>query len=351
MQTRVVQRYRQHISWMTTLNCSLLGSVLLSLKTKTLLLFYAFFEFSIVPITMIVFQYGYQPEKLQASISLLLYTVVGRLPLLLFIILFHTWGYTRTLLAIPITLAFMIKTPLYLLHAWLPKAHVEAPIGGSIMLAGVLLKLGSYGLLLFLPWVKINWLVSLYLRVALVGSRVRALICLRQGDVKLLIAYSSIVHIGVATLGFLRGTELGYSCGSMMVVSHGFTSPFLFAISYWLYCSSHSRLLANNFRPFPMLSGLLAGMISLNISVPPRLGLWSEVLFTTCTLSIINRVWPVFIAFFFLSALYNFYLYTSCMHSKITRIDKYIGISSLFPVIQVIFFGYASFLVVDLFHI
>lgn len=115
-----------------------------------------------------------------------------------------------------------------------------------MVLAGVLLKLGSYGLLLFLPFIKLNLIISLYLGLTLVGSFVGSLLCLRQGDIKLLIAYSSVVHIGVVTLGILSGSEIGYSCSLIMILGHGLRSPFIFAFSYWLYSSSHSRLVLNN---------------------------------------------------------------------------------------------------------
>ena len=196
----------------------------LAFKSKSLLVFYISFEFSVLPITLIIFLFGYQPEKLYASLALVLYTILGGLPLLLyllyrdFVISSFLYG---SLLSIPITLAFLIKTPMYLLHIWLPKAHVEAPVGGSMVLAGVILKLGSYGLLLFMPLIAFNRLLGFYLSITLVGMVVRALICLRQGDLKLLIAYSSIVHMGVVTLGFIRGSEMGYNCAFMMVVAHG----------------------------------------------------------------------------------------------------------------------------------
>ena len=150
---------------------------------------------------------------------------------------------------------------------------MEAPVGGSMVLAGVLLKLGSYGLLLFLPFVKMNKLLRFFLSIALLGSIVGSLICLRQGDIKLLIAYSSVVHMGVVILGFVRGTEIGYSCGLIMVLAHGLRSPFLFAFSYWLYMSAHSRLLINNARTWPMSTGMIIGLVALNIGVPPRLRL------------------------------------------------------------------------------
>ena len=101
-----------------------------------------------------------------------------------------------------------------------------------MVLAGVLLKMGTYGLLLFLPYIKTNSLLVFYFGLSLVGSSVGALICLRQGDLKVLVAYSSVVHMGVVRIGLIRGTELGYTCALMMALAHGLCSPFLFAISY-----------------------------------------------------------------------------------------------------------------------
>ena len=101
-----------------------------------------------------------------------------------------------------------------------------------MVLAGVLLKIGSYGLLVFIPNVKLNNVLVLYFSLSLLGSLLCSIICMRQGDLKLLVAYSSVVHMSVVTIGFIRGSELGYSCGLMIVMSHGFCSPFLFAFSY-----------------------------------------------------------------------------------------------------------------------
>lgn len=340
-------------SCMSILFTILTRSVALAIKTKSWLLFYVFYEFRIIPITLIIFIYGYQPEKLQASIFFILYTVAGRLPLLLFIIYNNTSFYLMTaLLTLPITLGFMVKTPLFLLHAWLPKAHVEAPVGGSIVLAGVLLKLGTYGLLLFLPAVvKFNSLLIFYFRLSLFGCSVCALICLRQGDLKLLIAYSSVVHIGVVNMGLISGTETGYSCALLMVISHGFCSPFLFAFSSWLYISSHSRLMVNNASAFPMISAILFLLLSLNIRVPPRLSVWSEVFIVIRALNIMCWSIPALLSLFLLRAIYNLYIYTTCSHTKFSSQIKNLESSSILPVIQVMYCGYASFFCLDIFLI
>ena len=155
-------------------------------------------------------------------------------------------------------------------------------------LAGILLKMGSYGLFLFLPYIKLNFLYTLYTRLALIGSVVCALICIRQSDMKLLIAYSSVVHMGVVTLGLTRGTEMGYGCRFVMVIAHGLCSPFLFVFSYVLYQCSHSRLFLNISRTVPIQTGCFMGLISLNMRVPPTLRLWAEVIITICVLGSVS---------------------------------------------------------------
>ena len=321
------------------------------LKTKSLLLFYVYFEASVLPITLILYLYGYQPEKLQASIFLLLYTVARSLPLLLVILLGVPDITSYSFLALPLTLAFIVKSPMYLLHTWLPKAHLEAPVGGSMVLAGVLLKLGRYGLLIFLPAVKMNSLLVLYLSLRVIGSVVCSLICIRQGDMKLLIAYSSVVHMGVVSLGYLSGTEMGYTCGMMMVFAHGLCSPFLFAFSFSLYLNSHSRLLLNNAGTWPLPMALLLTLVSMNMGLPPSLGLWSELFMAFRFISIFNSAWILLLLVFFFGVAYNLIIYTLSMHSKFSINLFDIESRNILPIVQVIFYAYTSFFCLDLFHV
>merc|ERR1719348_327787 len=230
-----------------------------------------------------VFFFGYQPEKLQASMYLLIYTVFSSLPLLLLFlrlggyILFFPQG-VGFWFVLFITLGFIVKTPMYLVHVWLPKAHVEAPVAGSIVLAGILLKLGRYGLLLFCPHLGRS-ILYLYLRLRVWGSIFCSLVCIRQADLKGLIAYSSVVHIGVVTVGVVRGVEIGYSCALLMVIAHGICSPILFALAYLVYNSSHRRVINNNKGRLatPILAFFLFLLLAINIGVPPSVNLWSEV--------------------------------------------------------------------------
>jgi len=211
-----------------------------------------------------------------------------------------------------------------------------------MLLAGVLLKLGTYGLLIFLP-AKIDGCLSFYLRLRILGSILTALICIRQTDSKILIAYSSVVHIGVVNLGLLSASEVGYSCAVMIAVRHGLCSPILFNLGYTFYKGSHSRLMLNNSLS-PIMYALLFGLITLNRRVPPRLGLWSEVLLAICVLNSFAFALPLLLLLLFFGLSYNLYFYLSF------RGYGY-GKEPILSVIQVLTIRYSSFFTLDFFHI
>lgn len=301
--------------------------------SKKSLTFYILFEISLLPTLLIVLLYGYQPEKLQASLYLLIYTVLRSLPLLLCLLSIPVYLSSLTLISgmfarIFLTLGFMVKTPIYIVHVWLPKAHVEAPVAGRMVLAGVLLKLGRYGLFIFCPLIK-HYILLIYLIIRLLGRILGRFICTRQWDRKRLIAYSSVVHIGVVTIGVVRGIEIGYSCALIIVIAHGVCSPIIFAIAYLLYSNSHTRLLSSNrgLLGIPLISLFLFMLLSINIGVPPFLNLWREVIMFISLINIFrNRLWFL-IPIAFLGVLYNLYIYISLSHGKETLNLSSIGLS------------------------
>ena len=306
--------------------------------SKKRLTFYILFEISLLPTLLIVLLYGYQPEKLQASLYLLIYTVLRSLPLLLCLLSIPI--YLSSLFLIPgifsgifLTLGFIVKTPIYIVHVWLPKAHVEAPVAGRIVLAGVLLKLGSYGLFIFCPLIH-HYILLIYLIISLLGRIIGSYICTRQWDRKRLIAYSSVVHIGVVTIGVVSGSEIGYLCALIIVIAHGVCSPIIFAIAYLLYSNSHTRLLSSNrgLLTIPFIRIFLFILLAINIGVPPFLNLWREVLIFISLITIFgNSLW-LLIPIAFLGVLYNLYIYISLRHGKETFHLSFLGL--LWPIVS-----------------
>lgn len=177
-----------------------------------------------------------------------------------------------------LVLAFLVKRPLYGVHLWLPKAHVEAPVCGRIALAGILLKLGSYGLCVVLPACG-GPVVTLLLLLRAWGSVVCGAVSLRQPDLKRLVAYSSVVHMGAVGVGLSLGSELGRGGALLIVVGHGVCSPALFRYVYYIYQFTHSRLLCRcrGGRSAPLILAVLAVLVIVNMGVPPFLNLWREV--------------------------------------------------------------------------
>jgi len=252
------------------------------ISTYSLLVFFIMYELSLFPVCLLIILFGYQPEKIKSMFYLLLYTVVCSAPFLYSIIMLNNRvrsgfsslsPYARCL----VCLSFMVKSPLYTLHSWLPKAHVEASLVGSMLLAGVILKLGRYGVLLLAPTLASS--ASLFIYLTLSGGVVCSTICCRNWDMKSLVAYSSVVHIGVVTLGALRGLELGFWVAGGILVGHSLLSPLIFSLAYELYLTSGSRNFVYGHTSSVSLSLLLVVSLcsGLNFGLPPFLNFWVEV--------------------------------------------------------------------------
>nr|ALO77478.1 NADH deshydrogenase subunit 4 [Dorcus parallelipipedus] len=311
----------------------LLISLFSTFASMNLFVFYLFFEFSLIPTLILIVGWGYQPERIQAGVYLLFYTLAASLPMMVsifyyynlngsldFFFFFKSVKYFMFYLCM--SMVFLVKMPMYFVHLWLPKAHVEAPVSGSMILAGVMLKLGGYGLMrlmqMMIPLaVKVN---MVFIVIGLVGGFFASLICLRQGDIKSLIAYSSVAHMGMVLGGIMTLNYWGLSGSLVMMVAHGLCSSGLFCLANISYERLGSRSLYLNkglINLMPSMSLWWFLLSSSNMAAPPSLNLLGEIMLINSLVS-----WSFFCMIFlslisFFSAAYSLFLYSYSQHGKL----------------------------------
>nr|WNX94932.1 NADH dehydrogenase subunit 4 [Sander vitreus]WNX94945.1 NADH dehydrogenase subunit 4 [Sander vitreus]WNX94958.1 NADH dehydrogenase subunit 4 [Sander vitreus] len=302
-----VNRQRMYITLLTSLQFFLI----LAFSATEMIMFYIMFEATLIPTLIIITRWGNQMERLNAGVYFLFYTLAGSLPLLVALLLLQNSTGTLSLLTLQFTdpflltsyadklwwagclLAFLVKMPLYGIHLWLPKAHVEAPIAGSMILAAVLLKLGGYGMMRIMVVLEplTKDLSYPFIIFALWGVVMTGSICLRQTDLKSLIAYSSVSHMGLVVGGILTQTPWGFSGALILMIAHGLTSSALFCLANTNYERTHSRtmLLARGLQVvLPLMTAWWFTASLANLALPPLPNLMGELMIIT---SLFNWSW------------------------------------------------------------
>nr|YP_010976076.1 NADH dehydrogenase subunit 4 [Etheostoma gracile]WNX94399.1 NADH dehydrogenase subunit 4 [Etheostoma gracile] len=302
-----VNRQRMYISLLTSLQFFLI----LAFSATEVIMFYVMFEATLIPTLIIITRWGNQTERLNAGIYFLFYTLAGSLPLLVALLLLQNSSGTLSLITLQFSdphqltsfadklwwagclMAFLVKMPLYGVHLWLPKAHVEAPIAGSMILAAVLLKLGGYGMMRIVVMLEplTKDLSYPFIIFALWGVIMTGSICLRQTDLKSLIAYSSVSHMGLVVGGILIQTPWGFSGALILMIAHGLTSSALFCLANTNYERTHSRtlLLARGLQMvLPLMTAWWFITSLANLALPPLPNLMGELMIVT---SLFNWSW------------------------------------------------------------
>nr|YP_010584116.1 NADH dehydrogenase subunit 4 [Aphidius colemani]UZT28761.1 NADH dehydrogenase subunit 4 [Aphidius colemani] len=314
--------------------------LMVSFFSINLMIFFIFFELSLIPIMLLILGWGMQINRIQATMYMIFYTLFGSLPLLMMIMMIY--NKMNTLMFNMLNLfnisnnimnmfyymmlisAFLIKMPMYMVHLWLPKAHVEAPISGSMILAGIMLKLGSYGifrLMLIFPKLFIKFNI-IFIIISIIGSIYSSLICLIQSDMKIIVAYSSVVHMSVLMASMMTMTQMSFYSSIMMMIAHGLCSSGMFCLVNMNYERTHSRSLMINKGMLMMMPSMTLWWFLLstsNFSAPPSLNLFSEVMLLNSLILWNKMIMPILFIVLLISTSYSIYLFAFSQYGKLFK--------------------------------
>ncbi|YP_009024992.1 NADH dehydrogenase subunit 4 (mitochondrion) [Trachypithecus francoisi] len=320
---------------------SLQISLILTFVATELIMFYILFETTLIPTLIIITRRGSQAERLNASTYFLFYTLAGSLPLLIMLIytynnlgslntmlvtlmakkLATTWSHNLTWLGCMV--AFMVKMPLYGLHLWLPKAHVEVPIAGSMALVAVLLKLGGYGMMRLTSILNAltEYMAYPFLVLSLWGMIMTSSTCLRQTDLKSLIAYSSVSHMALVIMASLIETPWSFTGAIILMIAHGLTSSMLFCPANSNYERTHSRimLLSRGLQTLlPLMAFWWFAANLTNLALPPTINLIGELLVMATLFSWSHITIMLTGLNMLITALYSLYMFITTQRGTLT---------------------------------
>ena len=295
---KVHKDLKAYTAWLLLLEAAMLGAFL----SLDLFLFFVFFEVVLVPMYFLIGGWGYAARR-YAALKFFVYTLVGSAFLLVGIVVlavrhapdgpltFDLIELSKTpgiagshLLFLAFMVAFAVKVPVFPLHTWLPDAHTEAPTAGSVILAGVMLKLGTYGMLRFAIFLfpkAAKELAWLWLTLAVIGMVYGAVVAAMQKDLKRLVAYSSVAHLGFIVLGAFAFTRQGMQGSVVQMINHGISTPALFLLVGWLYERRHTRQIAELrgiWKVAPVMGGVFLLVAFSSIGLPGLNGFVGEFL-------------------------------------------------------------------------
>nr|YP_003162793.1 NADH dehydrogenase subunit 4 [Ramulus hainanense]ACH78289.1 NADH dehydrogenase subunit 4 [Ramulus hainanense] len=310
-------------------------TLFLSFSSNNLIMFYLFFESSLIPTMFLIFGWGYQPERLQSGMYFLFYTLFSSLPMLISMLyyyylygslsfsLFGIYDYFYFIFYFCMIFSFLVKIPMFVVHIWLPKAHVEAPVSGSMILAGVLLKLGGYGLYRVFSMFLMSGVVYnfIWVGISLIGGLFVGLICLRQSDLKSLIAYSSVIHMSLVLGGLMTMSCWGVFGSFVLMIAHGLCSSGLFCLANIVYDRLGSRslfIISGLINIMPSMSLWWFLLSSYNMAAPPSLNLMGEIILFNSMVSWSSLNTYIFIVMSFFSAVYTLYMYSYTQHGVVS---------------------------------
>ena len=292
------------------------------------LILYFIFEISVVPIFIIIIGWGYQPERIKASYAMIFYTIISSVPIVIMLLTLNLFSplvlrnleansrvrHSTFIISLCLTLGFLVKLPIYSIHLWLPLAHVEAPVFGSIILAGILLKLGGLGIVRFITLFTRIQFKSLCISLRIVGAVIVGLTCLKLTDIKSVIAFSSVSHIGIVIIIISIRLKLTIWAIFIIMLTHAFRSSIIFYCSYIIYKVTGTRNIILNKGALSALPNFricwLVAVIA-RIGTPPFVNLISEIYSIYLSLLLLGKWVVILVIIFITGRAFHLVLYSS----------------------------------------